>query len=595
MKKNTKRNKKDSKHNELSKSFFRSYLQFFILIAFSVALIGTVAFFSAKNALTELGETAIKNKIQMGLAMMNTLENQVQKKKLTRPEAQEIFRSQMLNPKQADGKTRGLNSKLELNIGAYMYAINSKGIEQMHPYKEGEDISKVNDSDGNNIVQLIMDEARNPKDGGIVHFNWKNPGETRERPKVNAVAYFEPWDWYINVGCYNEDFYKSIYKILFIICTISAIILLISILFIRRLMNRKVNPLSQIINSMSMAAEGNISSVKVNVNSKDEIGYIGRVFNKMIDEIRSLLVNIKQLSAVIDEKVELINSSTSATFENSNGIKEAMEEISSAINNSAKDMQNSVENMNILSENVDEVKANSINMENEASQADKLNSTIIDILTELENKNSENITAAKETNDNIKQLINKSNDIVGIVSTIEEISNEINLLSLNASIESARAGEAGKGFAVVADQIKKLSNETSNSVKQINSLIKDLRESINVSVSSVEVYGKAAQSQVATINNTKQTLGRVVEFIKGMPPVIEKNVDKINQVYKNKDVVNSSMDSILSVTEEISASSEEITASTSEVKEKMGEVKELTKELGQSSKDLKEKLNEFSL
>ncbi|MEY7998869.1 methyl-accepting chemotaxis protein [Clostridium sp. Mt-5] len=587
--------KKNLKNNELSKSFFRSYLQFFILIVFSVALIGTVAFFSAKNALTELGQTAIKNRIQMGLAMMNTLEKQVQKKKLTRPEAQEIFRSQMLNPKQADGKTRGLNSKLELNIGAYMYAINSKGIEEMHPYKEGEDISKVEDSDGNKLIQLIMDEARNPKDGGIVHFNWKNPGETRERPKVNAVAYFEPWDWYINVGCYDEDFYKPVYKILLIICTISVIILLISILFIRRLMNKKVNPLSQIINSMSMAAEGNISSVKVNVNSKDEIGYIGRVFNKMIDEIRNLLINIKQLSTVIDEKVELINSSTTATFENSNGIKEAMEEISSAINNSAKDMQNSVENMNILSENVDEVKANSITMEDGASQAGKLNSNIIDILTELENKNSENITAAKETNDNIKQLINKSNDIVGIVSTIEEISNEINLLSLNASIESARAGEAGKGFAVVADQIKELSNETSNSVKQINSLIKDLMGSINISVSSVEVYGKAAQSQIATINNTKQTLGRVIEFIKSMPPIIEKNVDKISQVYKNKDVVNSSMDSILSVTEEISASSEEITASTSEVKEKMRDVKELAKELGQSSKDLKEKLNKFSL
>lgn len=587
--------KKNLKNNELSKSFFRSYLQFFILIVFSVALIGTVAFFSAKNALTELGQTAIKNRIQMGLAMMNTLEKQVQKKKLTRPEAQEIFRSQMLNPKQADGKTRGLNSKLELNIGAYMYAINSKGIEEMHPYKEGEDISKVEDSDGNKLIQLIMDEARNPKDGGIVHFNWKNPGETRERPKVNAVAYFEPWDWYINVGCYDEDFYKPVYKILLIICTISVIILLISILFIRRLMNKKVNPLSQIINSMSMAAEGNISSVKVNVDSKDEIGYIGRVFNKMIDEIRNLLINIKQLSTVIDEKVELINSSTTATFENSNGIKEAMEEISSAINNSAKDMQNSVENMNILSENVDEVKANSITMEDGASQAGKLNSNIIDILTELENKNSENITAAKETNDNIKQLINKSNDIVGIVSTIEEISNEINLLSLNASIESARAGEAGKGFAVVADQIKELSNETSNSVKQINSLIKDLMGSINISVSSVEVYGKAAQSQIATINNTKQTLGRVIEFIKSMPPIIEKNVDKISQVYKNKDVVNSSMDSILSVTEEISASSEEITASTSEVKEKMRDVKELAKELGQSSKDLKEKLNKFSL
>ncbi len=272
-----------------------------------------------------------------------------------------------------------------------------------------------------------------------------------------------------------------------------------------------------------------------------------------------------------------------------------MEEISSAINNSAKDMQSSVENMNILSKNVDEVKENGINMKNGASEAGKLNSSIVDILTELEKKSSENITAAQETNNNLKQLIKKSNDILDIVSTIEEISDEINLLSLNASIESARAGEAGRGFAVVADQIKELSNQTSKSVKQINSLIKDLTHAENVSANNVEIYGEIVRSQIPTINKTKQILNGVVEFIKGIPQTIEKNVDKISEVHKNKDMINSSMDSILSVTEEISASSEEITASTSEVKEKMGDVKDLVRELGQSSKDLKEMIDKFSL
>ncbi|CAB1241350.1 methyl-accepting chemotaxis protein [Clostridium sp. HV4-5-A1G] len=594
MKRDARKDKENSKNNELSKSFFKSYLQFFLLIVFSVVLIGFIAFFSTKSALTTLGQTAIRNRVQMGLAMMDSLESQVKKGKITRTDAQEIFKSEMLNPKQSDGKTRGLNSKLELNIEAYMYAVNSRGIEQMHPYKEGEDISKVKDSDGNNLLQLIINEAKNPKDGGIVHFNWKNPGETRERPKVNAVAYFQPWDWYINVGCYDEDFYKPIYRVSIIIAGVSAAMILISILFIMRLMKKKVNPLSQIVNSMSMAAAGDMS-VKVDVTSKDEIGYIGRVFNKMIDEIRSLLINIKKLSDTIDERIELINSSTTATFENSNGIKDAMEEISSAINNSAKDMQSSVENMNILSKNVDEVKENGINMKNGASEAGKLNSSIVDILTELEKKSSENITAAQETNNNLKQLIKKSNDILDIVSTIEEISDEINLLSLNASIESARAGEAGRGFAVVADQIKELSNQTSKSVKQINSLIKDLTHAENVSANNVEIYGEIVRSQIPTINKTKQILNGVVEFIKGIPQTIEKNVDKISEVHKNKDMINSSMDSILSVTEEISASSEEITASTSEVKEKMGDVKDLVRELGQSSKDLKEMIDKFSL
>ncbi|WP_368490653.1 methyl-accepting chemotaxis protein [Clostridium sp. BJN0013] len=582
------------KNDKLSWSFFSSYLWFLGIIVISIIIIGTVCFYNTKKELTNLGETAIKNRIQMGIVMMEALEKQVQKGKLTRVEAQEVFKSKMLNPKQSDGKTRGLNSNLELNIEAYMYAINSKGVEMMHPYKEGEDISSIKDSDGNSLVQLIMDEAKNPKSGGIVHFNWKNPGETRERPKINAVAYFEPWDWYINVGCYDEDFYRPLYKILIITVTISVIIILVSVLFIGLLMKNKVKPLSEIINSMKMASKGNMS-VKVNIKNKDEIAIIGQIFNEMIDEIKNVLVKIKNTSAVIDEKVVSIASFTEVTSENSSSIKDAMEQVSSAISDSAKDMQNSIESMSILSENINVVKKNSITMKEDVFKASQLNSNIINILTELENKSKENIEASRKTNSNIKKLLNKSNDIVSIVETIEGISNEINLLSLNASIESARAGEAGRGFAVVAEQIKELSDKTFESVKQINILIKELIDTVNISAGSVETSSKVIESQVDTINETKQTLGKVIDFMENMPKVIEKNVSQIEEVYKNKDVVSSSMDSILSVTQEIAASSEEITASTLEVREKMKNVKNLTADLEQVSGELKQKVNKFLL
>ncbi|MCY6484161.1 methyl-accepting chemotaxis protein [Clostridium aestuarii] len=582
------------KNNELSKSFFLSYLRFFILIVFSVLIIAVASFLSSKKALTDLGETALKNRIEMGLAMMDSLEKQVNKGTLNRDEAQEIFRCQMLNQKQTDDKTRGFNEKLELNIKAYMYAIDSNGIEKMHPFKEGENISKVKDVRGNNVIELIFAEGNNPKNDGIIHFWWKNPTDNKEKPKVNAVGYFEPWDWYINVGCYNEDFYKPAYNILKFIIFISLIITLVSVLLIRNLMKKKVKPLSNIVECMEMASKGSMN-VKVNIKNKDEIGYIGEVFNKMIDEIRNVLLKIKEISNTLEEKAFFINSSTNITLENTSSIKEAMEEISAAINDSTREMQNSFESMQILSQDIDLIKKNSIIMDNEAKEANSLNSNIINILNDLENKSQENIIASKETNNNIQDLFNKSNAIVGIIDTIEEISNQINLLALNASIESARAGEAGRGFAVVAEQIKKLSNETSGAVKQINILINELINVINSSVGSVEKSGEVAENQIETINKTRETLKKVIDYIETMPEIIEENVQKIYGIYTNKDAVSSSMDSVLSVSEEISASSEEIAASTSEVKEKMDNIKDLTEELNNFSKDLNDRLNHFSL
>ncbi|AYF54660.1 methyl-accepting chemotaxis protein [Clostridium botulinum] len=586
--------RQSKQNNKLKKSFFKSYLRFFYLIIISIIIIASVSFKIAKNALYDLGEKELKDRIQLGLIIMNSLEGEVQKGGLTREVAQEIFRQEMLNPKEQDGKTRGINNKIDLKVNAYMYAIDSNGLERMHPFKEGENISNINDTDGNNVVKLIIDEGKNPKNDGIIHFGWKNPEDNVEKPKVNAVGYFQPWDWYINIGCYHEDFYKPIYKILRYIIITALLISIISIILIAYLMNKKINPLGDIVESMEKVSKGDID-VKININNNDEIGYIGEVFNNMVEKIKSMILDIKLISDTLEEKASIINSSTNVTLENSNNIKQAMEEITSSISDSSKEMQNSFNSMQFLADNIDSIRENSININNEASSANKLIENIINILTGLETKSEENIIVSNETTQNIQSLLQKSNNIIGIVETIEQISNQINLLALNASIESARAGEAGKGFSVVADEIKKLSGETSNAVNKINILIEELTNAISISSNSIEKSSNVAQSQIGTINETRKILSKVIRFMQSMPEKIGRNVSKIEGVYKEKDVVSMSMNSVLSLTEEISGSSEEVYASTAEVKEKMDYTKELIEELNTLSEKLKQSIDKFSL
>ncbi|CAG7840509.1 Methyl-accepting chemotaxis protein 4 [Clostridium haemolyticum] len=586
--------RQSKQNNKLKKSFFKSYLRFFYLIIISIIIIASVSFKIAKNALYDLGEKELKDRIQLGLIIMNSLEGEVQKGGLTREVAQEIFRQEMLNPKEQDGKTRGINNKIDLKVNAYMYAIDSNGLERMHPFKEGENISNINDTDGNNVVKLIIDEGKNPKNDGIIHFGWKNSEDNVEKPKVNAVGYFKPWDWYINIGCYHEDFYKPIYIILRYIIITALLISIISIILIAYLMNKKINPLGDIVESMEKVSKGDID-VKININNNDEIGYIGEVFNNMVEKIKSMILDIKLISDNLEEKASIINSSTNVTLENSNNIKQAMEEITSSISDSSKEMQNSFNSMQFLADNIDSIRENSININNEASSANKLIENIINILTGLETKSEENIIVSNETTQNIQSLLQKSNNIIGIVETIEQISNQINLLALNASIESARAGEAGKGFSVVADEIKKLSGETSNAVNKINILIEELTNAISISSNSIERSSNVAQSQIGTINETRKILSKVIRFMQSMPEKIGRNVSKIEGVYKEKDVVSVSMNSVLSLTEEISGSSEEVYASTAEVKEKMDYTKELIEELNTLSEKLKQSIDKFSL
>lgn len=580
--------------NGLSKSLFKSYFIIFIISIISIGVIAGTSFLNAKKALTNLGETALRNRVQMGVEFMDALESQIKAGKITREEGEEIFRQKMLNPKQQDGKTRGLNSKLELNIGAYMYAIDSTGLERMHPFKEGENISEVKDAKGNYVTKLIIDEGKNPKNNGIIHFWWKNSENEKEKPKVNAVAYYEPWDWFINVGCYYEDFYKPAYKILYSTLIISAILIIIMLILMRNLMTRKINPLNKIIDTMKKMGEGDLST-SIQVNSKDELGYMASILNNTLDEIRGILSNIKTTSNTIEDKVEIINSSINTTSKNSNNIRESIDEISAGIMNTTKDMHVSFEKVTALANNIESIKETSLILGEGAKQADSLNSNVITVLNELKQENVKSLDMSQETAENMEILINKSNTIVNIINTIEDISGQINLLALNASIESARAGEQGKGFAIVSQEIKNLAEQTEHATKQIGNLINELINAVNHSVDSVKKFTETSQGQSETIEVTQNTLKKVIDFMKDIPKYIDKNIEKIDDAYEKKDSVIATMNSVLSVIEQISAEIEEISSSIAESNESIMAVSNMTEELNKSTYELNEKACTFNI
>lgn len=204
-----------------------------------------------------------------------------------------------------------------------------------------------------------------------------------------------------------------------------------------------------------------------------------------------------------------------------NEISTSVEDLAKGASIQAQDSQQAVEKLSTLGQEIDKTSENSNNVRNymnEVRQASKGGISAIDNLVE---RLKENIGVSKYISNNIKDLALKSSSIGNIVATINNIANETNLLALNASIEAARAGEAGKGFSVVADQIKKLAEQTEVATKNVKTIVEEMQGEISKAEENEE------KSEII-IKNTSEASNEAINSFQ----VINKSVDEmINETY----------------------------------------------------------------
>ncbi|WP_242874806.1 MULTISPECIES: methyl-accepting chemotaxis protein [Clostridium] len=535
-------------------------ISFVIIMFITMSILSFIIYAKSKKALTNLGEDALRNRINMALTEMQVLQNQVDNKKLSLKNAQEIFRNKMLGSKNSDNKTRPFNKKLELNINAYMYAIDSHGVETMHPKKEGENISNMIDPKGNNIVKLIIDEGNNPKNNGMIHFYWKNPGETSMKPKTNAVGYFKPWNWYINVGAYDSDFYKPANSILNIILITAIFNLIIGSILIYIIISKRINPLKDMKNAIEKASSGNLKE-RASIKYNDEIGDIASAFNLMLDKVEHMILEIKESSKEIQTKSENLTST-------SEELSSSTEEVDQAISLVSKGACSQVTNLSEVSELLNKLNQNMqiiySKLGNVKSEGDNANSKVV-----LGNKEMNNLfTSIDNTKNSFKSVVEKINtlstsinEIINITTFINEISENTNLLALNAAIEAARAGEAGKGFSVVSEKIRNLAEQTQGLISKINSLTDNISTNANEVLSTTKNMESYFENQSSSVKNAAESFTNILESIDNILPLIKNSYDSMNEISSSKDLLVSRVSTLNSLASKNSKTSEDVTLS----------------------------------
>jgi len=204
-----------------------------------------------------------------------------------------------------------------------------------------------------------------------------------------------------------------------------------------------------------------------------------------------------------------------------------------------------------------------------------------------------------ETIDIVSEQTNKNNDsaanINKAIEIIKGLASQTNLLSLNASIEAARAGEAGRGFAVVAEEIRNLSEESSNNAQEIERIVKELVDNVELSVNKMNEVTLNVQKQQKCLEETRtafSNLNQEVTLVEEVTKEIGSQTEILNAL---RQIVMDSVNSLSSVVEENAASTEETSASMTLLSQTIGECTEDTQGLVELSRQQNEQASKFQI
>lgn len=484
-----------------------------------------------------------------------------------------------------DGYANNLSDvKLEGMGSAYMYVVQKDGTMLYHPTKE-----KVGQPVENAVIKGVVQQLQDGKKPDMAVVEYDFDGTT----KYSAYTILNNENILVLTADESEAL-AGITTVTGAAVGISAIVVLIAIIISFIMGRRLMRPLVKVSTIIEEIANGDINADFGMVKeTNDEIGLIIEKMKELTQSLGNIVGRIRNSSDTMSANSNELNDTSSQTLAANNEISKAVEDVAegstgmaasiSKINENLLEMSNETKDINA---SVDEIKNQTVAVQDSSkTMNDKIKS-----MQDSSRKMDDGISAISKRIETVNKTVDK---VSNIVSVIEEISGETNLLSLNASIEAARAGDAGKGFAVVAQEIRVLSDNTNTELENIKQIISSLVEECRYCVQASGTIVEDNAKQNEEIKAVLDEFGSLDEQIQKTAEKADEIEELVTAMVELNDDITKSSNSLTDVSAANAAATEEMNANIEELNAMMHGVSEMAGHMNNESDGLKEALSFF--
>ena len=450
-------------------------------------------------------------------------------------------------------------STYKIGRNGYMLLISGSGTFLYHPQTDiiQKNIAEINISQ--NVVNAVLS-------GSDVFLRYTVDGVA----KYGSVSPVGETGYIVLSNMPLTEYYSVLVMMVSAFFVVFAVGILLIALSIRKSAAKLTKPILELNHTAQQLAAGDLD-VHLKITSEDEIGELGESIGKTVARLKQYIVYIDEtadvLAHIADGKLGIhLKNDYAGEFQK---IKTALLNISSSMNDVMEGINASSERVSVGAcelANASQMLAESAELQ--AASVEQLAATTATVAEHVEESHRDAEASAKQTEkvtlmieqnqekmtmmmDAMNEIRQTSQQVVGIIQTIEEIADQTNLLSLNASIEAARAGEAGKGFAVVADEIGKLALESSKAASST-------RELIEISMDEISKGNSVATDALNSLKDSVSAVDHVNDMIKKAAENSAVQAENMEQLRIGIDEIARGIQDNSAASQETSATSEEL-------------------------------------